>query len=428
MKLSAVNNTTHVLIVCYAYPPYPGIVGRRWVKFAKELTKNEVKVSVISSEPPASEHSVWRNEANLLNHIVLPLKYPRSLILFPKSFFGRLRYKLDLIWVKFFSRGNYYDRTIFWKMQLMNTYSKLIKTNDFTHVVISAAPFFWLGCAEELKKLNPKIQFIADIRDPWTTNKSAYGFSGLSSVRMNVEKKKEVKMLEDFDKVITVNESITDYFKAVAPNYSEKIFTIPNGFDLDETTRTFPSDLIWNEEKINLVFTGSFYSNANYLFEALQSSLKKMKQELATLSFHFYFLGPNVDSLKASLDKDLICNFTFGYYQDLSNINAVIEKANYAMLFLTDDINNSLSTKFCEYIKFKKKIIVFSKAGFTSDYIKKKHIGYHFTENEIEQGLRVLEKLYKEDKFPDSFNVNEFSVTDLTKKMLSILQLKLEAD
>ena len=412
----------HVLVLCYAYPPYPGIGGRRWVKFAKELKKNGVEVSVISSAPPASEHSVWKNETGLSNHVILPLNYPKSLILFPKSFLGRIRYKLDLVWVKMFSKGNYYDRTIFWKQQLIDAYSKLSKNKDITHVIISGAPFSWLSYADELKKLNPDTHFIADIRDPWTTNKSAYGFSTLSPKRMAIERKAELKMLQDFSKVITVNESISDYFKSLSPNNSKKIVTIPNGFDLDEMSQTFPSELNWNTEKINLVFTGSFYTNAIYLFKALVSALKVLKQQLKTLPFHFYFLGPNISSLKLSLDKDLINDFTFGYYSDLANVNAVIARANYGLLFLTDDINNSLSTKFCEYIKFKKKIIVFSKPGFTGNYVEQNKIGHHFAEEDIEKGLQML--MNTRESFPKEFNIDKFSVKALTSELMDVLSIK----
>lgn len=415
------DKISHILVFCYAYPPYPGIGGRRWVKFAKELKRNGVEVSVISSDPPAAEHSVWKNGASLTNHIILPLKYPRSLILFPKSLAGRIRYKFDLLKIKLLTKENYYDRTIFWKQQLIEAYSILIKNNDITHVVISAAPFSWLSHVDELRKLNPSVKFVADIRDPWTTNKSAYGFSALSPKRMKVEWKAELKMLQNFDKVITVNDAISDYFKSLSPNNSEKLVTIPNGFDLDEMGQVFPIDLIWNSEKINLVFTGSFYTNATYLFKALVSSLNKLKQELGNLPFHFYFLGPNVDALKLSIDKDLISDFTIGYYSDLANVNAVIAKANYTILFLTDDINNSLSTKFCEYIKFKKKIIVFSKPGYTGNYVQQNKLGYHFSEQDIEKGLRVLMGMNRQESFPEDFNIDKFSIKGLTNELMDAL-------
>jgi glycosyltransferase involved in cell wall biosynthesis len=239
---------------------------------------------------------------------------------------------------------------------------------------------------------------------------------------MEVERKAELKMLQNVDKVITVNDAISDYFKSLSPNNSEKVVTIPNGFDLDEMGQVFPSDLIWNSEKINLVFTGSFYTNATYLFNALVSALKTLKQELKTLPFHFYFLGPNVNSLKLHLDKNSEADFSFGYYSDLENVNAVIARANYGLLFLTDDINNSLSTKFCEYIKFKKKIIVFSKPGFTGNYVEQNKIGHHFAEKDIEKGLRSL--MNKQESFPQEFNIDKFSVKGLTTELMDILNIK----
>ena len=78
-----------VLIISFVFPPYPGIGGRRWAKFSKYLTELETEVFVLASENPFSTKSEWTKDIENSNVKRLPLKYPKALITFPKSFSGR---------------------------------------------------------------------------------------------------------------------------------------------------------------------------------------------------------------------------------------------------------------------------------------------------------------------------------------------------
>ena len=53
----------------------------------------------------------------------------------------------------------------------------------------------------------------------------------------------------------------------------------------------------------------------------------------------------------------------FNGHVDSSEINNVIMNSNACLLFLSDDINFSFNTKFCEYIARKKPILIFSNNG-----------------------------------------------------------------
>ena len=75
-----------VLIVCYSFPPYPGIGGRRWAKFSKYIKLLGTEVFVISSKNPFNEKSNWTTDIEGINVTRLPLIYPKALISFPKSF------------------------------------------------------------------------------------------------------------------------------------------------------------------------------------------------------------------------------------------------------------------------------------------------------------------------------------------------------
>ena len=53
--------------------------------------------------------------------------------------------------------------------------------NGYLNIIASAAPFRYLVELNELKRKYPKINLIADFRDPWVNNKIAYGYNELSN-------------------------------------------------------------------------------------------------------------------------------------------------------------------------------------------------------------------------------------------------------
>ena len=89
---------------------------------------------------------------------------------------------------------------------------------------------------------------------------------------------------------------------------------------------------------------------------------------------------------------------------------------------LTDDINYSLSTKFCEYLYCKKPILVFSKPGETTDFITENNLGFSISPNEIFQKISNLESILLECKKDiNSDLLNRFDIANLAKKYDSIL-------
>ncbi len=376
------------------------------------------QVFVISSENPFKYESEWSNEMQHITKYQMPLKYPTSLIVFPNDIFGRISYRVSLFFVKLFSKGNYYDRTIFWRDQLINTASRIIKDHKVNNVIITGAPFSLFSYGVDIKKCFSTINLVADIRDPWTSNTSAYGFTSISKKRFEFEQEKERNVFRSYDKVITVSDEITNYFKGLYNDSSDKFITIPNGFDVNDMEVDEQIPFILDREKINLVFAGSFYKGASYLLESLCIVLQKndMFQNI-----NFYFLGPQDEFISKIISKyELRKQFFVHGSLPLNKVNAIIDQADYGMLFLTDDINYSLSTKFCEYIKFRKKMLVFSKPGATSNYVKNQQLGFHVEFGKEEDVLKTISKSDAKE-FPLSFNVSQFSISELVHKVDSVL-------
>ena len=97
-----------VLIICYTFPPYNGIGGRRWAKFAKYLEHDNCDVSVIAAKKQDTSQSPWTKDISSYQDNInyLDADYPLILQSNPKSILQKIRYRLALFYVKLFLKGN----------------------------------------------------------------------------------------------------------------------------------------------------------------------------------------------------------------------------------------------------------------------------------------------------------------------------------
>ena len=98
-----------LIIVCYNFPPFPGIGGRRWAKFAKFLARKGHTVHVISARPyPGQSPSAWTDEvereANIVRHYLPPL-YPEVMMRAPRHIGDKVAYK---VWSKLLPKMVYF--------------------------------------------------------------------------------------------------------------------------------------------------------------------------------------------------------------------------------------------------------------------------------------------------------------------------------
>ncbi|MDF2452228.1 MAG: hypothetical protein K0S26_1732 [Bacteroidota bacterium] len=365
----------HILVISYTFPPYPGIGGRRWSKFAKYLKRKGYIVHVICSENPHEKTSEWVKDIEGIDVHRLPLNYPQSLILFPQTIFGKIQYRLDKLIVQLRSKGNYYDRALFWKKQLAVKATDLINKYDIKNVMATGAPFHLLSHTVKLKEVFPDLNVIIDFRDFWAKDLSLSALGGMSPKRVANEIEMERNTVQRANHILTVADEMTSYFEAISKN--KNCHTILNGFDEEDfiSLNDIPKG---QSEKIKFVYTGNLYNETNYVFLPFADALAKLKSEnqdlYSQVEFNFYGTYPKEYlGLVKSRHLDVV---TFHNSIPLSMALQKINDADYCMLFLNNTYSFSLSTKFCEYIALKKKIVLFSSEGRASEFIKENKLGF----------------------------------------------------
>jgi len=417
-----------VLIISYSMPPSANIGGRRWVKFAKYLKRNGNLVKIIAAAENSEISSPWQADADTLKGDITYIKsaYPSYLGIRPSSVLDRILYRLSLVYVKWAGLGNYYDKSNFWQDDLLSAMRRIIVNHKINNVVCTVPPFRMAHTILKLKSEYPHINFIIDYRDPWSNNKTAFGFTNLSVKRFALELKCENEVVRGYDRIMAVSVEMQDYLRTFLTKEAlkHKFVCVSNGYDAEDFSLLSSSAVAAPVTgRFRVVFTGTFYDKSLHVLEELIKTLDWLAATHPAVKdyFQFVFVGsvpPEALHLIESNPRNLS-------YQGRKQIHAVYEliySANACALFLTDDLNYSFSTKFYEYIALKKPILSFSKEkGANAKFIEQNQLGFGVDFSTMKD---VLEKLAFGKLLLPTVNAPElekFEVSRLTAKIEDIL-------
>ena len=116
-------------------------------------------------------------------------------------------------------------------------------------------------------------------------------------------------------------------------------------------------------------------------------------------------------------------NVNFHGFKKREFVNNKIFESNACLLFLTDDINYSFSTKFCDYIAMKKPIIVFSNNGLTAEYVFSNKIGHSLSfDDNFKHLVTILSSIINPENYYLEFDSNNFNLEKLTLDYLNIFK------
>lgn len=415
------ENKKNILIVCFSFPPFPGIGGRRWAKFAKQLAKNDFNVHVLSAENTSGKRSEWALDVEHENIkiITLPLGSSKVFSFYPSNFKEKLIYKVLTVKASLFIKGNKQDKIYFIKDALLKAADQIIKENKIGTLIVTIPPYKLSYYLLPLKKKYPKLKFIVDYRDPWTNNKSYHGFATISKEDLADELEFEKEVLNTADVVLDVNEQSLQELRT--KTQSKALFKhLPNGFDADDYRSIKLSKPASDE--IRFIYTGSFYPNLIYLLKPIITTLNKLKKSNADLykRLRFDFYG-NMDHEAIELLKRSDCK-VIQFHGNLSQKDVLdkVSEARFCLLFSAPDHNNAFNTKFYEYLYFRKPILYFGGKGDASGFIFNNKIGMVFEPHQIETLLFdfLNSRELNDFNIDSSIDISAFEIENITKILI----------
>ncbi len=237
--------TKKVLIITYYWPPSGGSGVQRWLKFVKYLPSFGWQPFVFTPENPSFEI----RDDTLLNDIPreaevlhFPIWEPYGLFKSVLKLMGKETVsQIDLVsagkktffqsvtsWI----RGNIFipDARIFWVKPSVNFLKDFITSNGITTIITTGPPHSLHLIGLKLKNKNPSLQWIADMRDPWSEWDLLDTFSLSSWARMR-HRKLERNVLQKADHVVTIAPFHVNRFEVLGGRTVE---LITNGFDEDD--------------------------------------------------------------------------------------------------------------------------------------------------------------------------------------------------
>lgn len=407
-----------LLVISFTFPPAEGIGGRRWAKFAKYLLRQGIDVQVLTARIPMQGKSEWTNDIRQLQEEgrihYFDTNYPGILIRQPLSLFDKLNYRLAREWVKWKIPGNFYDKSALCKNAVVEAVQGFVE-KGYKNIVLSIGPFYYSTFLKAIRKKYPNVNLILDVRDPWTNNKTSFGYSALDPKRLMIEKTAEKVTSNLFDKIVSVADDMGEYFIREYGIAHSKTLTIKNGFDLED----IPERRADNSGKKMIVFTGNLYEKSDPSFKIFYRQLQGLEANNKSLldQFEFHFYGEMHPSMAHYFTNS--AGLHFHNKIPLPEVYAKIGAASACLLFLTDDLNYSFSTKFYEYLSMKKPILVFSKPGKTGDFVEQHNIGRQMDNGNLEA---VLSSLGENKYYQSAIDISEYDVKNLATQYASLLK------
>lgn len=402
-----------VVIVCYTFPPMSGVGGRRWVKFARILTHRGWKVTVISGKPKENEESSWDEDALNLKVVRLPNLYPGVLNRPPRNIFDKIRYRLSLLALRFFTNANYYDRGIFWKNQFSKVVERELNHLNTRNLIVSGGPFSLLYFGSELKKKIPQLNFIADIRDHWMKDEF-YGFGLLSEKRKIAEQMKLQTVLNVADRIFVPYPEMMTHYKQLS-KCEDRLNLLPHAVDLSKVIKKNRRD---SYEPLKLVNFGSIHTGMDLLMTTLAQEIHNCNFEI---KINFYSAEEKyIDTFR--LNGVLGSHINYCKPVDEKRVFGIMAGSSAVVVFIPEHFKNNISTKFMEIIASATPIVTIGYRGDVSRFIEDNKLGIHIATDEIGDKLPALKEKLENLNYNENFKITEFTFeyqTNLLEEMLT---------
>jgi glycosyltransferase involved in cell wall biosynthesis len=421
--------TKKVLIICYSFPPYPGIGGRRWAKFAKYFAKEGVECHIINAYNYSKNKSVWNNDIENPLIIIHPLKFRFQywMGLFSKSLLYRSVSKLLRTGINFTKYSPYFSTSLS-RILLQNRCLELIKQHQIGTVIVSGDPYLNFYVSELKKKCNVKV--ILDYRDTWNDRPYYHlnKFHKLTLKQRLFFEYCENTALKSCDQAVCVYEPMIDLLSVRSGKSKERFLVIPNGFDKDDYA-LIPSKPLQNKI-ISLYYGGNVMPGglSDYLIRFL-----KLYSELQTINkglwekFCIQINGNTTPSFEMELKKLKNPNIIFEkglvpnklYVENLSS-------SSFGILSNPDEYIDCLFiTKTFDYLYLEKPIIYLGKKGKVSEFIESNNIGFVFNPDEDSeiffQKLADTPPMLNFHKEVHELIEKNYDISNLSRRYLSLL-------
>lgn len=423
-----------VLIITYYWPPSGGAGVQRWLKFAKYLPQYGWQPVILTVDPACASYP--QRDESLAAEID-----PDCLVYTTKSFelynlYKFISGKKEVPFGGFanaskegtfqklskFLRGNFLlpDPRKGWNKYAYKKAVELIRHFNIDTVVTTSPPHSTQLIGLRLKQ-NLPIQWIADLRDPWTDIYYYHQFKHTTLAR-KVDLGYERKVVEKADRLLTVSEDVKRIFATKSMlAVAAKTVVIPNGYDEDDFTGIESPA----EGKKVITYTGTISEayDVDCFLQALSALDESLKSQLL-LRFVGNMPSSVIEKVRAT---NLAVEWT-GYVDHAKSIEYLF-RSDILLLVIPKVKNNQgiLTGKFFEYLASQKPVLAIGPTdGDLAQIIRETECGQLFGYDDREGMLHFMTQYLGSDS-PLTMNKEKagaYSRKQLTGKLAGVLNAK----
>lgn len=393
------SSVRRVLGIAYYFPPAPGVGGRRTEKFVKFMPSFQYSMSVVTS----SAFGALPNDAR--DHIYRsldPAGKTKQAVLGGASDVASmsgargtsvLRRRL----IDFIRTAAIPDPEIIWFPFGLRAAFKSLRDEDWDALYSSSSPETDHLVAAVLK-WRSGLPWIADFRDGWMFEPLRRART-TSRFRRGIERLLEAVVMRSADAVVTVNEVIAADFRARYPFKAAKVFTIPNGFDLEDFEALPPNAVTG---KFRIVYTGRVSgSEAGRSLQGLLHALGAILQSDPDLreNLEVAFIGGLSKEEAADVDRSIarscIVVSPWAPYDEALRLQSEAS----ALLLITSASSKGVSTsKLYEYLASGRPILALTGTSAAAELITELRAGMVVRPDDAGAIKLAIEYMYEEWK------------------------------
>jgi glycosyltransferase involved in cell wall biosynthesis len=416
-----------VLIITYYWPPGSGAGVQRWLKFAKYLPLSGWEPVILTVDPeyatyPATDNSllsevsddltIYRTRATDWFRI-----YKKDKSKIPSAGFATNDNNSLTGKIIRFIRGNFFipDPRKGWNKYALKEASRMIESGEIKNVITTSPPHSTQLIGLALKKRYQEINWIADLRDPWT---EIYYYDSFyhTCVARNIDARYEKQVLKNADKIITVGKSLKAGLCKKLPGLEDKIEVISNGYDEAD----FAGIAAVNPEVFTISYIGTL--SDSYPVMSFIAAINHLSDSGYRIRLNFAGAvspGQKNKILIGSGNSDT----EFKSYVSHHEAIKLMMYSSVLLLIIPDHSSNKsiITGKLFEYLASGKPVLCLGpKDGDAAEILSTTPNGRCVGYNDKEEMCRFIESYYKEAPPSGKDEPKEFNRASLTKKLVTL--------
>lgn len=422
-----------VLIISYYFPPDPNIGSLRAGGLAKYLSFFGWEPIILTKKMShngdfriiTTQHSVYDSIISFKKKIGMSTEIAVSNVLnLPKKRLNSKLFKTLYLVPEIIA---YPDPQKDWYDSAFNVACNFLDREKVDAIISSSSPVTSHLIAHNLN-IKYNISWIADFRDLWTQNH----YYPYSRIRRFFERKLEIKSLASAESLTTVSPNLAAELRKIHSN--TRVFSIPNGFDLDEINN-LETNLT---DKFTITYTGSLYLGKRdplKLFQALSELIAENVLDPRKIEVRFYGEQENWmlnEIKKYNLEKIVIDSGSVS--RDVALLKQ--RESQILLLLLWDHPSETgvYTGKVFEYLASKRPILAIGgPKGVVNELLEETEAGYFVSS--IEDIKNIIIKYYTEYELSGRISykgniskIEKYSQKEMARKFAEVLDNYIKTD